>query len=265
MSDTHESVRGLGWRPQAPDFRDYAFTRTVAARPSSVDLRPKMPPVYDQGQLGSCTANALGAAMEYERTRQGESDFMPSRLFVYYNERASEGTVSTDSGAEIRDGIKVLNSEGVCPETLWPYDISMFAVKPPKRCYTSARTDTALRYEAVQTLGDLRNALASNLSVVFGFTVYTSFESADVAKTGIVPMPVPHEKSVGGHAVLAVGYDDSAAQVIVRNSWGPGWGDAGYFHMPYAYLIGPKAAADDQAKVNGGYLASDFWAIEAVS
>ena len=258
-------VRGYGWRPQLPDVRDMLYAaKLTGPLPSECDLRPSMPPVYDQGQLGSCTGNAIAGAMEYERDRQGLSDFIPSRLFVYYNERALEGTVSSDSGAAIRDGIKVVNSDGVCPETLWPYDIGMFSVKPPKRCYVAATTDKAVQYEAIQTLGDLKDAIASNLSVVFGFTVYQSFESPAVAQSGVLPMPKPDEATVGGHAVVAVGYNDSKNQVIVRNSWGASWGDQGYFYMPYQYMTGSKASSDS-SPINGAHLASDFWAIQLVS
>jgi C1A family cysteine protease len=258
-------VRGYGWRPQLPDARDKLYAARLAGLlPPECDLRPSMPPVYDQGQLGSCTGNAIAGAMEYERDRQGLSDFVPSRLFVYYNERALEGTASSDSGAVIRDGIKVVNSEGVCPESLWPYDIGMFAVKPPKRCYVAAETDKAVQYEAIQTLGDLKDAIASNLSVVFGFTVYQSFQSQAVAQSGVLPMPKPGETTVGGHAVVAVGYSDSKNQVIVRNSWGSSWGDKGYFYMPYQYMTGSKVSSDS-SPINGAHLASDFWAIQLVS
>jgi C1A family cysteine protease len=259
-------VRGYGWRHQLPDARDTLYAaRLKAAPPAEYDLRPAMPPIYDQGQLGSCTGNAIAAAMEYERDRQGLSDFVPSRLFIYYNERALEGTASSDSGAVIRDGIKVVNTEGVCPETLWPYDIAMFAVRPPRRCYVAALTDRLVQYEAIQTLGDLKDAISSGLAVVFGFTVYESFESSEVAQTGVMPMPNPKtERVVGGHAVLAVGYSDPKGHVIVRNSWGPSWGDAGYFFMPYQYMTGTTTNSDS-APVNGAYLASDFWALEMVS
>ena len=259
-------VRGYGWRHQNPDARDKVYAaRLSAAPPAECDLRPEMPPVYDQGQLGSCTGNAIAGAMEYERDRQGLSDFVPARLFIYYNERAMEGTVSSDSGAMIRDGIKVVNSEGVCPETLWPYDTGMFAVKPPKRCYVAALTDRLVQYEAVQTLADLKDAISSKLAVVFGFTVYESFESPQVAQTGVLPMPdVQTESAVGGHAVVAVGYSDPKGHVIVRNSWGPSWGAAGYFYMPYQYMTG-SATNSDSAPINGAYLASDFWALELVS
>ena len=259
-------VRGYGWRHQNPDARDKVYAaRLKAAPPAECDLRPGMPPVYDQGQLGSCTGNAIAGAMEYERDRQGLSDFVPARLFIYYNERAMEGTVSSDSGAMIRDGIKVVNSEGVCPETLWPYDTGMFAVKPPKRCYVAALTDRLVQYEAVQTLADLKDAISSKLAVVFGFTVYESFESPQVAQTGVLPMPdVQTESAVGGHAVVAVGYSDPKGHVIVRNSWGPSWGAAGYFYMPYQYMTGATANSDS-APIDGAYLTSDFWALEMVS
>ena len=258
-------VRGYGWRPQLPDVRDRQYTRRLTgARPPECDLRPSMPAVYDQGHLGSCTGNSIAAAMEYERDRQGLSDFVPARLFIYYNERALEGTVSSDSGAVIRDGVKVVNTDGVCPETLWPYDIGMFAVKPPKRCYVAALTDKAVQYLAVQTLGDLKDSISSSLAVVFGFTVYESFESPSVAHTGVMPMPQPGEATVGGHCVVAVGYSDPKSQVIVRNSWGPSWGDAGYFYMPYEYMTGTTTSSDT-SPINGAHLASDFWSIELVS
>jgi C1A family cysteine protease len=258
-------VRGYGWRPQLPDARDKLYAaRLKDLPPAEFDLRPSMPPVYDQGQLGSCTGNAIAGAMEYERDRQGLSEFVPSRLFIYYNERALEGTISSDSGAVIRDGIKVVNIEGVCPEDLWPYDVGMFTVKPPKRCFVTAKTDRAVQYLAVQTLGDLKDAISSNLAVVFGFTVYQSFESPAVAQTGVVPMPKRGEATVGGHAVLAVGYSDSKGCVIVRNSWGASWGDNGYFYLPYQYLTG-SGVSPDNAPINGASLASDFWAIEMVS
>jgi C1A family cysteine protease len=257
-------VRGYGWRPQLPDARDKVYAPRLKSLPAEYDLRPSMPPVYDQGQLGSCTGNAIAGAMEYERDRQGLSDFIPSRLFVYYNERALEGTVSSDSGAAIRDGIKVVNTDGVCPETLWPYNVGMFAVKPPQRCYVAAKKDLAVQYEAIATLGDLKDAIASNLSVVFGFTVHQSFESQAVAQTGVMPLPKPGDPVVGGHAVLAVGYSDPKSQIIVRNSWGASWGDHGYFYMPYQYLTGSKVSVDT-SPINHVHLASDFWAIQMVS
>jgi len=177
---------------------------------------------------------------------------VPSRLFIYYNERVTEGTVGSDSGAQIRDGIKSVAKQGVCPETEWPYNPAKFAQKPPAKAYKDALLDRAVSYQRlVQDLNQMRGCLASGYPFVFGFTVYTSFESQAVAKSGHVPMPAPSEVQVGGHAVLAVGYDDSHQSMIVRNSWGSGWGLKGYCTMPYAYL--------QQAS-----LAADFWTIRLV-
>lgn len=249
------SVKGYGWLPDLPDARDYLYSASegvLADLPRQVDLRPGCPPVYDQGQLGSCTANAISAALEYQQRKENLTDFMPSRLFVYYNERAIEGTVSEDSGAMIRDGIKSVHKLGVCPEDTWGYDIARFADEPPAEAYTQALAHQATVYRRVlPTLHQLQGCLASGTPVVFGFSVYDSFESPDVARTGIVPLPPHGERLLGGHAVLAVGYDDADQRFLVRNSWGAKWGMDGYCTMPYAYLTDPQ-------------LARDFWAVYAV-
>src|SRR5271157_81551 len=134
-----------GWIKDRPDFRDHLYRRPAgllaAPLPESVDLRAQCPPVYDQGQLGSCTANAIAGALEFDRIKEGLPDFTPSRLFIYYNERVMEGTVGTDSGAQIRDGIKSVGSVGAPPETDWPYNIAEFAVKPPPKAFTDAPLD----------------------------------------------------------------------------------------------------------------------------
>jgi C1A family cysteine protease len=202
--------------------------------------------------LGSCTANAIGGAIEFDRMKQSLDDFVPSRLFIYYNERVIEGTVNADSGAQIRDGIKSVASLGVCPEPEWPYDITKFTQKPPAQAYTDAATDRAVSYQSlVQDLNQMKGCLASGYPFVFGFTVYESFENATVAQSGHAPMPAPSERAIGGHAVMAVGYEDANQWFVVRNSWGPKWGLAGYFTLPFAYLI------------QSG-LSSDFWTIRIV-
>jgi C1A family cysteine protease len=231
----------------------------LKALPPRLDLRKKCPPIYDQGQLGSCTGNAIAAAVQFSRRKQAKKpDFVPSRLFIYYNERKIEGTVSQDSGAQIRDGIKSVATQGVCPEPSWPYDPRPYppnpvlTVEPSASCYTEALKYKVIAYQRiVRALTQMKGCLASGNPFVFGFTVYESFESARVAKTGVVPMPGPSEPVIGGHAVVAVGYDDSNRQFIVRNSWGTTWGLKGYFKMPYAYLL------------DGG-LADDFWTISGV-
>lgn len=245
--------KNYGWRPQLPDVRDYKFVvNTALVLPSRVDLTPKMPPVYDQGQLGSCTANAIAGAFEFSIDKETKPDFVPSRLFIYYNERSIEGTVKTDSGANIRDGIKSVNTQGVCPETEWPYTVTKFKTKPLAKCYTDALKDTVKTYSAVnQDLVSMKTCLAMGYPFVFGFSVYTAFESSSVAQTGIVNLPAKGEKLLGGHAVVCVGYDEPSQRFIVRNSWGSSWGQKGYFTIPYSYLTNKN-------------LASDFWQIDLI-
>lgn len=248
--------RGYGWRPDKPDFRDYKFVPPKelweGPLPPSVDLRPDCPPILDQGQLGSCTANAIAEAIEFDRRKQNLTRWVPSRLFIYYNERVMEGTVKEDAGAEIRDGIKSIAHEGAPPESYWPYTVSKFANKPAKRAFLAAVKHKAVTYRRVnQTLTDIRACLAAGFPFVGGFAVYESFESPEVEKTGTVPMPSKDEAQLGGHAVLFVGYDDSARIFRAQNSWGPDWGDKGFFTLPYDYLTDNN-------------LADDFWQISVV-
>jgi C1A family cysteine protease len=247
---------GYGWVHELPDARDFLYAapliRFPQGLPPSVDLRSECPPVYDQGQLGSCTGNAIAGAIEFDQRKQGNKEFTPSRLFIYYNERVIERTVSQDSGAQVRDGIKSVATLGAPPETDWPYDIQKFAQKPPAAAYTDALQDIVSSYARVaQVLTQMQGCLAEGYPFVFGFSVYESFESEAVAQTGIVPMPAPGEAVVGGHCVVAVGYDNAKRAFIIRNSWGTNWGMKGYCLMPYEYLIRP--------------LASDFWTIRSVT
>ena len=252
-------VQHYGWVPDLPDPRDFMYAapaEVLQALAAQADLRPNCPPVYDQGQLGSCTANAIGGAFQFEQMKEAVQNFIPSRLFIYYNERAIEGTINQDSGARIRDGIKTVVKLGACPETDWPYttDLKVVEEKPPAPAYADGLKSRVNVYQRLtQNLNQLKGCLASGYPFVFGFTVYESFESPAVAKTGIVPMPDPNsEQAVGGHAVVAVGYDDTQQRFIVRNSWGTGWGMNGYCTMPYAYLT-------DHAYSN------DFWTIRGVT
>jgi C1A family cysteine protease len=245
-----------GWVRDIPDQRDLLYApppAISAALPPKVDLRSQCPPPYDQGQLGSCTANAIAGALQFLEGKEGSpSPVMPSRLFIYYNERALEGTTASDSGAQIRDGIKTVVKQGYCPETEWPYNVAAFATRPTATCYTDALKDRVRQYlRLTPALPALLTCLASGYPFVFGFSVYESFESAAVAQTGVADLPGPGEALVGGHAVVAVGYDQAAGRFVVRNSWGSGWGMAGYFTMPFQYLTDPM-------------LAADFWTIRQV-
>lgn len=246
------SNRKYGWKKQRPDSRDFRFTRPThlmgVLLPSVVDMRPECPPVYDQLNLGACTGNAWAGMFSFLLLKELGKLFNPSRLFIYWHERVLEGTVSQDSGAEIRDGAKTLADKGVCAEENWPYDVSKFAVCPPTEAFGEAYHRKLLKYEAINNtdLTEMKLCLASGYPIVAGFAVFQSFESDAVAKTGVVPMPGANEQPIGGHAVLIVGYDDIRGVFIVRNSWGADWGDKGYFTVPYAYFTDSN-------------LASDFW------
>ena len=244
--------RRYDWTPDPPDWRDYKYSAiapVIPTLPPAIDLRNLCSAVEDQGNLGSCTANAIVGAMELLEIRDKKQFTDFSRLFLYYNERAIEGTTAEDSGAFIRDGIKTLVVQGVCHEPTWPYNIAKFAKKPSKTAYQQGLAHQIKAYRSIRSLTEMKTCLATQVPFVFGFSVYESFESAEVAKSGIVPMPAPSEKLLGGHAVLAVGYDDAVQRFIVRNSWGPRWGVKGYFTIPYAYL-------------SNSDLADDFWMIE---
>ena len=251
-----------GWIPDLPDHRDFIYAAPASILrklPSKVDLTKNCPPVYDQGEIGSCTANAIGGAIQFDQMKQKmRGRFMPSRLFIYYNERVMEKSVNDDAGAMIRDGVKSVSKQGVCPEKMWPYDPEPFppnprlTKKPTAACYKEAAKHTAVEYQRVpRNLAQMKGCLAAGFPFVIGFTVYESFESSDVAQTGEMPMPSPREHVMGGHAVMAIGYDDKAQRFRMRNSWGTSWGVKGYFTMPYAYLLDEN-------------LSDDFWKITLV-
>jgi len=218
-----------------PIFYSCCFEH-AAHLPPMIDLRPGCSPIVDQGELGSCTANAIASGLrEYLLLQAKQPLTRLSRLFLYYEERKIEGTVNEDSGAMIGDGMTVLQKIGVCPETEYLYDISQFTSPPTPQEIHDAAKFKITSYHRVTTLDLAKAALAEGLPVVLGIEVFESFESPTVAKTGIVPLPKKREQLLGGHAVLMIGYDDSKKQAIVRNSWGEGWGDKGYFYLPYTF------------------------------
>jgi C1A family cysteine protease len=234
-------------------LRYAAHPKIVRNLPARIDLRSDCPPIYRQGRLNSCTAHAIAAAIQFDQIKEFRRElFRPSRLFIYYNERAMEHSIHSDSGAQIRNGIKTVAKKGVCPEHLWPYVPGKFRHKPNRKSYKEAAKHPCVTYHRVpRALSQLKACLASGYPFTFGFTVYESLHSKKVARTGRAGMPAKHDKVIGGHAVLAVGYDDAKRRFIVRNSWGTKWGMRGYFTMPYDYLT-------------NHHLSEDFWTIRIV-
>jgi C1A family cysteine protease len=255
-------------------------------------------PVYNQEQLGSCTANATAFCFDYCRLTQGLPLLnLPSRLFIYYNERNYEGTTASDVGAQIYDGVKVLNEIGACSSTLWPYITSNYATLPPQNCYSQASQNIALTFNAVmqpttvasqsmpailQSINGIQTALVSGYPVVFGFTVFPFFEYEMYGSNFILQCPVSPivmSTSLGGHAVVIVGYDNNFVTsngngaFLVRNSWGTQWGTSyinpsgsyntgpGYFWMPYQYFT------NQYTDTNGNIvtLTDDLWTINTVA
>lgn len=241
-----------GWKPDRKDSRDHKFrlpwfsiTRYMpeALLPDLVDLTDICPPVMDQGQLGSCTAHAVTAALRYNLIDNGETDIFLSRLQLYYDSRALEGTVDQDAGAEIRDVIKVAAKHGVGRELFWPYDLSKWNEKPAEEVYRDAVNFEALDYQSVETnTRAVKTALYVGHPVVIGVTLFESFESDEVANDGVVPMPGRSEREVGGHCMLVAGYGKKPGYFTVLNSWGASWGDRGWCYLPEQYL--PQYGAD---------------------
>jgi C1A family cysteine protease len=266
-------LRGLGWLPDFPDFRDYTpeheavaplLAETAVAKAASLassqDLRPWCPPIEDQGSLGSCTANAAVALVEYFERRACGRHTDASRLFVY---KATRNLLhwTGDTGAFLRSAMGALVLFGAPPEAYWPYEISHFDDEPPAFAYAFGQNFKAVKYLRLDPpgitppdlLGEIKKFLAGGFPSMFGFTVYSSIAQADT--TGKIPLPGEHEKVEGGHAIVAVGYDDamkiansdagvsSQGAFLIRNSWGASWGDKGYGWLPYDYVT--KGIADD--------------------
>jgi C1A family cysteine protease len=252
------SFRGkYHWQPDLPDARDHIYQMApMAVMPTRVDLRQYCSPIEDQGALGSCTGNAIAGQIELINRKKNSKTHDVSRLFIYYEERVLEGSVRWDAGAYIRDGIKVCYTKGAPLESLWPYNQTKWATKPVQAAYTDALKRKVTGYQRCTNFAAVKNAVAAGNPVVIGFTVYDSFESGNWwYTTGMMPYPnTSTEQVLGGHAVTIVGYDDNlgGGRFIVRNSWGTGWGDQGYFYMPY------------QVIQNTG-MSSDFWLISSVT
>jgi C1A family cysteine protease len=242
-----------GWIPDIPDQRDYLFSSIAQAIeiPKRIDLSQYCTEIEDQGSLGSCTACALTSALEFLKKKEDQKSVNYSRLFLYYNERKRIYTTNFDSGAMLRDGIKSLKQEGCCYEQTWPYIVTKFTEKPSVIAYAEATESQIISYFRIRSFDEMRKCLAEGYPFVFGFSVYESMMTRKVAKDGKVQMPLKGDRLLGGHAVMCVGLNEKLQRFIIRNSWGQGWGVAGYFTLPYEYL-----QSDD--------LADDFWAIRVM-
>lgn len=257
----------FGWIPDIPDHRDYSkdslktilkIGNNISVQiPRKVDLRKYFTPVEDQENLGSCTAHAVIGLLEYFEKRFKNEYIDASRLFLYKVTRKLYGFVG-DTGAYIRGTIKALRLFGVPPEKYYPYIVSKFDDEPPAFCYAFAQNYKALAYYRLdisnnfhETIDNVLKSLAKEIPCAFGFSVYNSIYNTDVIKTGIIPIPSPNDALIGGHAVVAVGYDLDKDYLIIRNSWGEKWGDQGYGYLPLDYI-------------RKG-LAKDFWCLVDIS
>jgi len=241
-----------GCLPDIKDHRDIMLGRMSAAPPPLIaDLGPWMPPTMNQGPIGSCTAHGVSGAARFHIIKRGTTyDFPMSRLQLYYDSRKSENSVRSDSGAQIRDVIKVLSQRGVGHEDLWPYDTEKWSQEPPAELYDDAAQYKALTYRRVNVdTNSIKLAIASGSPVIVGISVYESFESGIVERTGVVPMPEHGDKLVGGHCMLAFGYGQKPGYFTVRNSWGEDWGVNGNCYIPDAYL-------------GSSVYGSDYWVID---
>ncbi len=228
---------GLGFNPQGA--RPYNSQDTLTFRgtlPETVDLRGQCSPVGDQGKLGSCTAWAMGNGLrEFMELKQTGRVFTKlSPLYMYYKEREEDGTLGQDRGSTMSTGMKVLLETGDAPEADMPYDITKYNDPPSAKAETDAGEFKINKKLPLNNLDDMKASLAEGYPAVFGFIVYKSFKS--IGADGVMPMPGFMEPRLGGHAVMAVGYNDTKQMLIVRNSWGSKWGDKGYFYMPYKFV-----------------------------
>lgn len=234
------------FKKSTSDEGDLYHNFTISKTHVNVDLTNLCPDPYDQGNLGSCTANGISLLYQFDEMKEKNNNvFTPSRLFIYYGEREIEGTINEDSGAQIKDGIKFIASVGVCPEYMLPYNTAKFTEKPSEQCYEVAKLHKCTLYKRVQqTLDQMGQCLAEGFPFVCGINIFENFESEEVAKTGVVSMPQSNEGYLGGHCVCCIGINWDKKHFIMRNSWGNKWGDKGNFYLPFEYLTSHELTSD---------------------
>ena len=237
-----------GWKPSLPGVLATAADTTGLAVKPEVDPRNALPPIFDQGQLGSCTANATAAAFEYDAHLDGRTTGRLSRLWIYYYERAIEGSLGQgDTGAFGSDAFKVASIDGICAETYWPYKIAKFQNEPSAKAKSEATYHlTKPTHLVAQSESAFKRVLSNNQTIAFGFTVYESFEDDSRWSRGEMPIPIKGESVLGGHEVLMVGYIKAAPGfMLCRNSWGTSWQElGGYFLFPTAELVKRSVCSD---------------------
>jgi C1A family cysteine protease len=250
MAPELRRIERFGWKPSLPDARDHVADTSGLVIRDEVDPRKQMPAPYDQGHLGSCTANAVAGAFEYDRILD-KRDLMPSRLAIYWFERFLEGSpVNQDTGAFGRDGFKALHQFGVPPESELPYTDDKrdprFFTDPRKEAKIGDFVKLTKQYKAVpRRWSSMQQALSNRQTIAFGFTVYQSFEDDSRWKGHCMPVPSQTEQALGGHEVLMVGYLKKYPQhALVRNSWGPDWQMGGYFLFPVSLLMDSSFTGD---------------------
>ena len=234
---TYDSSRYfLNVLPSPNDDRDFRYQQSKVELKQSVDLRTFDTLVEDQGYLGSCVGSALTNAYEIMVNVLYPDRYVElSDLYVYYNSRLYDNTVSTDTGAYLRDGLKSMTQFGCCSEELWPYDINKFDDQPTPECYIDGAQRLVTRYESLYTLRDMLEVLNNDQPVVIGMLVYSDFMTVG-AISPVVPMPSSGDFAAGGHAIVLVGYNLDRQQFLAKNSFGTDWGADGYCWIPFEYV-----------------------------